>query len=178
MARKPKFLPVQTPEGWRVNVPSNLLSTGTRRRRYSQKAEAEGFIAPLNIRPEVHGIGAGLLTPTQEKQAAAAFKLLLDAKIAITLPEITGKYLVRIKKSKASKPFIEAFETFIKSKQRRPAYKRPRRSRKISEPWHQRLLRNIPSSDIEEILSDMAPLHRNQRIRELRAMFNYGLKKK
>ena len=95
------------------------------------------------------------------------------------LPEIVGKHLDRIKKSKASKTFVEAFETFVKSKARRPAYKLALDAlRKISEPLHQKILRDVASSDIEELLVGMGPAHRNQRMRELRAVFNYGLKKK
>ena len=180
MARKPKFTPVETPEGWRVNVPPNLSDTGTRQRRYFQKkSEAEGFVAQLNVRREAHGTGARLLTPAQEEQAASAFRLLADAKIAVTLPEIVGKHLDRIKKSNVSKTFVDAFETFVKSKARRPAYKLALDAlRKISEPLHQKILRDVASSDIEKLLVGMGPAHRNQRMRELRAVFNYGLKKK
>ena len=49
--------------------------------------------------------------------------------------------------------------------------------RKVSEPLHRKLLRDITTNEIEDFLAGMGPAHRNQRLRELRAVFNYGLKK-
>jgi integrase len=179
MARIPKFIPVKTLEGWRVSVPPHLSNTDTRQRRFfERKTEADGFIARLKLRREVHGTGARLLTPAQEEQAAAAFRLLSDAGITTTLSAIVGQHLASIEKSKASKPFLEAFDIFVNSKNRRPAYKRALDSlRRISEPLHSKLLRDIPANEIEDVVASMGPAHRNQRLRELRAVFNYGLKK-
>ena len=94
--RKPRFIPVETTKGWLVNIPPNLSTTGTRQRRYfRKKSEAEGFVAKLNVRREIHGPARSLLTPAQEEQAAAAFNLLAEVKLAVTLAEITGQYLAR-----------------------------------------------------------------------------------
>jgi hypothetical protein len=179
MARKAQFIPVKTAEGWRVNVPPNLSGTGTRQRRYFEtKDAAEGFAEKLGIRVKNHGIGAKLLTPAQEDQAAAAFRLLDDANCQQSLSEIVGQHLARIKKNRASKPFIAAFDAFLQSKARRPAYNRSLAAlRKISEPLHERTIRDITPADVETILAGMAPAYRNLRLRELRAVFNYALNK-
>lgn len=180
MPRKPKFIPMKTSKGWCVNIPSNLSEDGARQRRYFQKkTAADGFVSKLNIRRQNHGTAARLLTPAQEEQAAPAFKLLAKAGVSAALSEIVGQHLARIEKSKASKPFLEAFEAFASSKKRRPAYKLALDAlRKISEPLHKKTLRDITPNEIEEVLAGMGPAHRNQRMRELRAVFNYGLKKK
>ena len=179
MARKAHFIPIKAPEGWRVNVPPNLSDTGTRQRQFfGTKAAAEGFAEKLKIRVKNHGINSKLLTPSQEDQASTAFRLLSHAGIKTPLADIVGQHLARIEKSKASKPFVEAFDTFVASKNRRPAYKIALATlRKITEPLHRRLLRDITPGDLEEILSGMGPAHRNQRLRELRAVFNHGLRK-
>ena len=179
MARKAQFVPVKTAEGWRVNIPGNLSDTGTRQRRvFDKRAVAEGFAERLKIRVKYHGIHSKLLTPSEEDQASAAFKLLSAAGIKTSLVEIVGRHLDGIEKSKASRPFLEVFDVFVNSKARRPAYKRALGSlRKISRALHSELLRDITPNEIEEVLAGMGPAHRNQRLRELRAVFNYGLKK-
>jgi len=94
---------------------------------------------------------------------------------------VTGccsQHLASIEKGKASKPFREAFDIFVHSKTRRPAYKRALDSlRRIAAPLHGSLLRDITANEIEDVVAGMAPAHRNGRLRELRAAFNYGLKK-
>ena len=76
----------------------SLSITGTRQRRYLEtKSKAEGFVDQLNVRRENHGTAARLLTPSQEEQAASAFKLLDDAQVAVTLTEIVGQHLSRIR---------------------------------------------------------------------------------
>ena len=113
MARIAKFTPVKTPKGWRVSIPQNLSNTGSRQRRFfEKKTEAEGFIARLKLRCEVHGTGACLLTPAQEEQAAAAFRLLSSAGLSTTpLSEVVGQHLAKIEKSKASKPWAPFYWT-------------------------------------------------------------------
>jgi integrase len=159
--------------------PGYLSDSGARQRRFfEKKAEAEGFAEKLKIRVKYHGIHSKLLTPGEEDQASVAFKLLSDAGVKTSLVEIVGRYLDEIANSKASRPFLEVFDIFVKSKTRRPAYRRALDSlRNISEPLHRKLLRNIPANEVERVLAGMAPAHRNQRLRELRAVFNYGLKK-
>jgi integrase len=179
VARNAQFVPVKAPEGWRVSIPGNLSETGTRQRRFFHKrAEAEGFAEKLRIRVKYHGIHLKLLAPSEEDQAVAAFKLLSDAGIKTSLVEIVGQHLASIEKSKASRPFLYVFDIFLNNKTRRPAYKRALSSlRRISEPLHGKLLRDITANKIEDVLAGMGPAHRNQRLRELRAVFNYGLKK-
>ena len=146
---------------------------------FATKLKAQGFAEKLKIRAENYGINSKLLTPAQEEQAATAFRLLSEAKIATALSDIVDQHVAGIAKNKASKPFLEALDIFVKSKKRRPAYKAALDAlRKISEPVHSKILREITANEIEEILAGMGPAHRNQRLRELRAVFNYGLKKK
>ena len=179
MARNAQFVPVKAPEGWRVSIPGNLSDTGTRQRRFFvKKAEAEGFAEKLKLRVKYHGIHSKLLTPSEEDQASAAFKLLSDFGIETSLLEIVGRHLDEIAKSKASKPFLEVFDIFVNSKARRPAYEVALKSlRRISAPLHGKLLRDVTVNEIEGVLAGMGPAHRNQRLRELRAVFNHGLKK-
>ena len=119
MAKRPKFHPFRSAKGLVLNIPPNLTEDGTRQRRYfKKKAEAEGLADQLSVRwlNETTRGGARLLSASQEEQAAAAFQLLSKAETSITLPEIVGQHLVRIEKSKASKPFVEAFDIFTTSK--------------------------------------------------------------
>jgi hypothetical protein len=43
---------------------------------------------------------------------------LSEATVAATLPASVGQHIARIEKSKASKPFLEAFDTFVRSRAR------------------------------------------------------------
>jgi integrase/recombinase XerD len=179
MPRSAQFVPIKTPKGWMVSIPPALSDSGTRQRRFfDKKAEAEGFGEKLKIRTKHHGIYSKVLTPSEEDQAAITLKLLSDAGIKTSLVEIVGQHIASIEKSKASVPFLQAFNAFVKSKKRRPAYQLALKALgKITGPLHQKLVRDVTPSDLEEILAGMGPAHRNQRMRELRAVFNYGLKK-
>jgi integrase len=182
MPKRPKFHPFKTTKGlWCVNIPPNLTEDGTRQRRYfKKKAEAEGLADQLSVRSlnETTLGGARLLSASQEEHAAAAFRLLSEAKITGILPEIIAEHLARIEKSNASKPFLQAFDAFVASKKRRPAYQFALNAlRRITFPLHQKLIRNVTAGDLEQILAGMGPAHRNQRLRELRAVFNNALRK-
>jgi integrase len=86
--------------------------------------------------------------------------------------------LPQSKRARRAKPFREAFDIFVHSKARRPAYARALGGlRRVSAPLHGSLLRDITANEIEDVVAGMAPAHRNGRLRELRAVFNYGLKK-
>jgi integrase len=179
MPRVEKFEPVEVSEGWRVNVPAKFSETGKRQRRiFDTKKEADGFCQKMKVRRTNHGTAARVLSPAKEGEAVAAFTLLEEAGISTPLQTIVGEYIARQNIRNASKMFVDVFDTFVALKPRRPAYKVALDAlRKITLPLHEEIICDISPGQIDDLLSGMGPAHRNQRLRELRAVFNYGLKK-
>ncbi|HRJ73843.1 MAG TPA: hypothetical protein PLS03_16590, partial [Terrimicrobiaceae bacterium] len=145
MARQVSFEPVKTAYGWQVNIPAQYSETGKRQRQYfATKSEAQGKSAQLSTLKENHGTGFRHLDPLKQREAAQVYRLIEEAGVTTPLPLIVSQHIERMKKSAASLPFSEAFDLFVASKPRRPAYKIALDSlRKIAAPIHSKLLRDI-----------------------------------
>ncbi len=183
MARSANFAPkcdrtrAQSP--WWISIPPKLSETGKRQKRFfSNKAEAEVAIQQLKVRKENHGTGAKLLSPADEQQAAAAFKLLREAHLNVQLSEIVGKFIEAERMRAASKPLAEVWQTYLGFTKRSERHQSNlRRSLGRFEPLHATAVADITPEMIEKILDGAAPSYRNLLLRESGAVFAFAVKR-
>jgi integrase len=163
---------------WRVNLPASISSSGKRERRFFEtKKDAETFCRQHRTRLENFGRNSSSLTPAQQEQAAIAFERL--APYDVTLNTVVAEFIERRKAREASVTFKELFETFTASRKNRSAsylrglkYTLPRFTR-----LHEQLIADLQPRDIEAELDGMTPAVRNAFLRNLRAVFNFGVKR-
>lgn len=163
---------------WRVNLPANVSSTGKRERRFFKtKGEAETFCQQQRTRLENFGRNASTLTPGQLEQAAKAFERL--AALGVSLGDVVADFMARRAATEKSVTFNELFARFTDSKKTKSAaylrglkYTLPR-----FPALHSRIVAEIAPAEIESELDGMTPTVRNSFLRNLRAVFNYGVKR-
>jgi integrase len=163
---------------WRVNLPANITASGKRERRFfKSKAEAQTFCQLQRIRIENYGRNAVGLTPGQQEEAAMAFERL--APYSVPLNTAVADFIARQRAKANSVTFKTLFDSFTTSKQNRSAaylrglkYTLPRFS-----GLHEHNVSEIGPADIEAEMDGMTPAVRNAFQRNLRAVFNFGVKR-
>lgn len=94
MAKRPDFLPLETPRGWCVNVPSSMTASGARRRKYFPTlAKAEKFAASVRAS---HGAGVrgSMISASLALQASEAERILEGS--GVTLVEAARMALAKL----------------------------------------------------------------------------------
>jgi integrase len=163
---------------WRVNLPANITASGKRERRFfAKKAEAQTFCQLQRVRIENYGRNAVGLTPGQQEEAAMAFGRL--APYSVALNTVVADFISRQKAKANSVTFKSLFDSFTASKQNRStAYLR---GLKYTLPrfaeLHQRKVSEIAPAELEAEMDGMTPAVRNAFLRNLRAVFNFGVKR-
>ncbi len=77
MARPGRFKPVNTPRGWRLNIPAKFSESGRRERHFFRTRElADQAAASLKEKRETFGSQARAIAPALAEQAHAAAELL------------------------------------------------------------------------------------------------------
>src|SRR5437868_5109218 len=163
---------------WRVNLPANISNSGGRERRFFKtKQLAETFCAQQRTRLENFGRNSSTLTPAQQEQAALAFERL--APYGVTLNTAVADFIQRRKATAQSVTFEELFERFTVSKKNRSAaYLRGLKYTLPRFPGlHGRTVAEIQPQDIEAEMNGMTASVRNAFQRNLRAVFNFGVKR-
>jgi len=115
MAKPPKFKPINSPRGWRVNIPAKLSDTGVRQQRYYQSrdmAEAEAKRFREDFRE--NGNRACVLPPRVADDALAAWELLKPH--GITFMAAVKEVIARIEREAASVPIETAVSLYFKAK--------------------------------------------------------------
>src|SRR5437588_405682 len=75
--RAPRFKPVKTEKGWRLNIPRALSTSGKRSRWFFASREAaDGAATKLRAQVVSHGMDSRILPPAQAESAARAFAIL------------------------------------------------------------------------------------------------------
>lgn len=179
--KTPRFKPVKTEKGWRLNVPAALSSNNKRVREfYSTREKADGRATELRSRLVAHGRSACVLPPAQADAAARAFALLGPDRGPEVLLQAVQEFVERHNVRTKSIPFEEAFERFqnYDSARRSPSYVRSlRQYRKRLSTLHGRLLCDITANDIEQAMLNFPPSVFNFGLRILGGVFRYGAKK-
>jgi integrase len=124
-----------------------------------------------------YGRNSSTLTPGQQEEAAMAFDRL--APYSVTLNTVVADFIARQKAKANSVTFKTLFDSFITSKQNKSAaylrglkYTLPRFA-----ALHERKVSEIAPADLEAQMDGMTPAVRNAFLRNLRAVFNFGMKR-
>ena len=162
-----------------MNLPATISTTGKRERRFfNSKSSAETFCRAQRIRLDNFGRSSGLLTPGQQEQAAMAFERL--APYNVTLNSVVEDFVARHVANEKSVTFKTLFELFVASKKNRSAAHS--HGLKLTLPrfprLHDRLVSEIQPEEIEAEMGAMTPAVRNAFLRILRAVFNFGIKRR
>src|ERR1051325_3176361 len=163
---------------WRVNLPANISSTGKRERRFfDTKQKADTFCRQQRTRLENFGRNSSTLSPGQQEEAAIAFDRLRP--YGVTLNAAVADFIARRKAREKSVTFKQLFDAFTSSKKNRSAaylrglkYTLPRFAN-----LHDRIVADILPQDIDAEMDGMTPAVRNAFLRNLRAVFNFGVKR-
>jgi integrase len=177
--KTPRFKPVKTPKGWRLNVPAFLSPDGKRSRRFfASKEGAEGFASKLRTQLAQHGNGTRLLPPAQADAAVRALAMLGKDATPETLLDAVREYINRHNTRLASVPFEDAFKQFADAQPRSESYTRSlRQFRARLTALHGRMLCDVTARDIEDAMADFPPTVFNYGLRILGGLFNYGRKR-
>ena len=164
---------------WCLNIPLELSPSGKRQRLFfATKAEATFACEKLKARRDNYGTSlTAAMTPARMSEAIEAYNLLDP--IGISLLFAVRSYLDGQKKRTASISFLDLFNLYLGAKQdRNPAYLRELRITRDRMPQlHARIVSDITPGDLAPILDAITPGGRNQVMRYLRAIFNFGIKR-
>lgn len=163
---------------WRVNLPANISGSGKRERRFfASRQLADTFCKQQRVRLENFGRNSSALTPGQLEEAAHAFQRI--SAYGVTLNTVVSDFVRRHDAKGKSITFAALFDHFTTSKKSRSAaylrglkYTLPR-----FEALHDRIVSEIEPAEIESELDEMTPAVRNAFLRNLRAVFNFGVKR-
>lgn len=162
---------------WRVNLPASITQDGKRERRFfATKIEATTFCEQQSTRLDNFGRNSTTLSPGQLEQAALAFARLPEG---VALNTVVAEWLALHDTTARSVTFKEMFERFMESKAGHSAayqtglkYTLPR-----FEKLHERIVATIKGDDLDRAMKGMTATVRNSFMRNLRAAFNFGIKR-
>jgi integrase len=112
MAKRTKFIPVESPNGWRLNVPPQFTETGKRERHYF-KTLREAQTAAKGLKKDAAEFGhrSQAIKPSLAEDATAAAALL--APWGVSLIEAARAYAANREREAASKPLAEATAAWL-----------------------------------------------------------------
>jgi integrase len=163
---------------WRVNLPGNITGTGKRQRRFFEsKQAAETFCRVERIRLDNYGRNSTTLTPGQQEEAAMVFERL--SPYNVTLNTVVADFIARYEARTRSITYKALVEAFIVSKRNRSkAYLRALKYTLANfQTLHDRKVCDIEPGEIEKEMQGRTPAVRNAYLRNLRAIFNFGIKR-
>jgi integrase len=177
--KQTRFTPTKTPKGWRLNIPANLSTTGTRQRLFfKSKDEAERHAMPLRKNFREGEARQGILPPALSRVAERAFKALGNRP-----PEelvFAARAWIEAKHIEArSKTFTEACNEFRATRAHRTKKyladfdRFNRRFPKLAS----RLMAQITSAEIEAQLTGIPPSAKNAILGRMSALFNFSIKR-
>ena len=177
--KAPRFAPVKTSKGWRLNVPAALSANKKRCRLFFPTRErAEGRATELRATFLNHGRNACVLPPAQADAASRAFSLLAGHGGPEILIQAATEFLERHNTRANSVTFDEAFRLFERHQVRSAAYAQSlRQYRTRLTTLQPRLLCEISVAEVEQAMAGFPPTVFNYGLRILGGVFNYGRKR-
>lgn len=162
---------------WLINLPARITESGKRERAFfATKARAAAFAQQQRVRMDNYGAAATILSPGRLEDAASAFAQIKQ--YGVTLNEVVAHYIGWRTQTEASVSFKELFDTFVAAEKRSEAHTR---GLKYTLPrfagLHDKKVSEITALDLEREMHGMTPSVKNAFMRNLRAVFNYGLKR-
>jgi integrase len=117
------------------------------------------------------------MTAARVAEAAEAYKLLDPMKIGLL--DAVRSHVAAVKIRSASVPFGEAFDRFAESKSgKSPKYRQEIRQAKATfEPLLDKMICDVTSSELEHLLEGLPSAARNAKMRRLRSVFNFSIKR-
>jgi integrase len=175
--RPAKLKPILTKSGWMINLTPNMSSTGKRRRLFFH-TEREATVYAKQIVEDRREFGDLLNAVTQHQlsDAVRAFELLQPHGIPI-LQAVTG-YLDSLKSQQQGKTFAEVFDAYGNLPGRTDGYNKSIRHVRASlGHLMDRPFSDITVRDFELAFRDLPPGTKTLRIRRLRNVLSYAVKK-
>lgn len=104
MPRAPKFRPVKSEHGWRINIPKSVSASGKREQQFFRsRDEAKEARARLLENYASHGTAAAAISPTLASDALRAFEILRPWDITLTeAAKLVSEQKQRAKASRAT----------------------------------------------------------------------------
>jgi integrase len=178
---KPAFRKARERAGlapWAVNVPPELAPTGRRQELFfGTKGEAWVECEKLKARKDNFGVSLSSMTSARVAAASEAYNLLDPH--GIDLLDAVKSHLRLIGQRSASVTLGEAFDRFAELKDAKsPKYRREIQQAKATfNPLLDRLICDVSASDLEPILNRFPAASRNSKMRNLRSVFNFAIKR-
>lgn len=165
-------------EKWVLNVPAELSDTGKRRQLfYDTEKSAKADIETFKTRRDNFGTSLNDLTPSRIAEAAEAWKLLEPHRF--TLLYAVRSFLTAHEERTASVTLGEAFDRFNESKQSKSLKYRQeiRQAKTTFETLAGQMVCDVRPVDLEPILVRLPNGSRNAKMRRLRSVFNFAIKR-
>ena len=107
MPKRPNFEPLETADGWILNLPGSVSTTGRRERKtFTDKKEAVKFAATMRAKYHA-GERSGIISISLARDAAEAIKLLIPHKL--TLTEAARDVVRRLEAAGSKETFEERY---------------------------------------------------------------------
>lgn len=155
MARRTQFIPVETPNGWRLNVPAKYTETGKRERHYFKTLkEAQTAAKDLKKSAAEFGHRSQAIRPGLAEDATAASALL--EKWGVSLLEAARFYQAAKETENASKPTDEALDLWlvdIETKLRGRTLTNYKQTRKRFDVLGSKMLSTVTRDELQNIVA-------------------------
>jgi integrase len=154
--RTPKFRPVKTKNGWRINIPKTVAASGKREQQFFRsRDEAKEARTRLLENYSSHGTAAAVISPALASDALKAFEILKPWDITLT---VAAQMVAKLKTSEdASRPLNEACREWLKVK---AAEVRPKTlegyraaANKLIKAFANHQLSDIATEDLQSVLA-------------------------
>ncbi|MCU0778725.1 MAG: hypothetical protein MUF86_13825, partial [Akkermansiaceae bacterium] len=155
MARRTQFIPVETPNGWRLNIPAKYTESGNRERHFFKlKRDAEAAAKALKQAAAEFGHRAQAIRPGLAEDASAAAELLKPW--GVSLLEAARFYQAAKQTENASKPATEALDLWIadvESRLRGCTLTNYTRTRKRFDVLGDKMLSRVTREELQNIIA-------------------------
>jgi integrase len=174
-----KLVPKNTTKGWCLNIPAAMSSTGKRQRQfYASRDKAEAAAKPLREKLR-QGEAAVTVMPKIEGEAARKAIAALEKHnlSAITIMDAVDKLIEEHNVAARSVTFEAACQSYVAERRKKTANHLAdfgRLCRRFPD-FAAMLLCNIDRATVKKTLAPLPASSRNLALREIRAIFNFGI---
>jgi integrase len=179
MARYATLEPVEIPgraSPWQLSVPARLSPTGKAQRLFFKtKSEATHHVMTLPEQRSYAGLMESI-SPAELDEAVRSLELLRPRKIGLLSAVVT--FLSDLDRRAASKTLGECFDAYAALRARSKKYAEElRHTRKSISHLLARSIVDVTAQDLEKCLAGLAQSTKDSRVRRLRSVFGWGVRK-
>lgn len=176
MPRKPSFSFKKTTDGWKVEIPSSVSPSGKRERAYFKtRDKARDYAEELSAKHKEHGANHIALKPSLAEAALKAEAIL--APTGAGLIEAARAFRNNWDARNSSRALNEAITEYLASRAdlRDSTLKSYKYSlEQVLAPLHERMMADIKSSELEEILKNKGATSRAMHLRNIRTFWRWA----